>query len=442
MNERISVVGLGKLGLPLAACFAERGFETIGVDIQADIVNAINRGLSPVVEPDLPEMLARLGGKQLKATLDHREAIENTGITVILVTTPSNPDGSFSNRYVEMALQSLAEAFRASRKDYHLFVISSTVMPGSTDNSFIPLIERVSGRKLGEGFDVCYIPDFVALGQVMHDFLNPDLVVLGETNPEAGDRMEAVYKQMCLNDPYIGRMSIISGEIAKVSLNAYITTKISFANMLANLCERIPGANVDDVTQTIGMDKRIAPYYFRGALGYGGTCFPRDTWAFLELANRYGLKAELISAVEKVNDYQDDHLLEVVLDEVAQRGTNTVGILGLAFKPGTPVITASPSIRLIEALLEKDLRIVAYDPLALDETRAVFGDRIEYMDSVHGCLNIAGVNVLMQPSSELKQAVESFVPNPPFTLVDGWRKVDPHNLDPEIKYVPIGRASA
>ena len=440
MTERISVVGLGKLGLPLAACYAERAFETIGVDVQEPVVNAVNKGRSLIVEPGLQEMIGRLGGTQLRATLDHREAIENTDITVVLVPTPSNPDGSFSNHYVEAALRSLAAAFGESRKAYHLFVISSTVMPGSTAGSFIPLIEQVSGRKLGQDFGVCYDPDFVALGNVIGDFLRPDLVLIGQTSEEAGARMEAVHHQLCLNGPHIGRMSIISAEVAKVSLNAYITLKISFANMLANLCERVPGADVDAITQTIGMDRRIAPYFFRGGLGFGGTCFPRDTWAFIKLAEQHGSEAGLIKAVQQVNEYQDEHLAEVVLRQVSAQANKTVGVLGLAFKPGTPVITASPAIRLMQTLLKQDLRIVAYDPLAIENARAVFGASIEYAGSAQECLARAGVGVITHRSLELKQAVESFVGNPPLTLVDGWRMIEPERLDPHIKYVPLGRS--
>jgi len=441
MTERISVVGLGRLGLPLAACLADRGFETLGVDVQERIVNAVNNGVAPIVEPGLQEMIARLGGKQLQATLDHRKAIEDADITVVLVATPSNPDSSFSNRYVESALRSLAAALRDSKKGYHLFVISSTVMPGSTEGTLIPLIEQVSGRKLNQDFGVCYDPDFVALGNVIKGFLHPDLVVIGESSPEAGEHVEAVHRKLCLNEPYIGRMSIISAEIAKVSLNVYITLKISYANMLANLCEQIPGADVDAITQTIGMDKRIAPHYFRGGLSFGGTCFPRDTWAFIKLAEQYSEEASLIKAVEQVNKYQDKHLAEVVLREVAACGNEneTVGVLGLAFKPDTPVITASPAIRLIEELLKHDLHIIAYDSLAIGNTRAVFNESIEYANSAQECLARSGVSVVTYRSPALKQAVESYNADSPLTLIDGWRMIDPAQLDQQIKYIPLGR---
>ena len=327
-------------------------------------------------------MLAQHGGKALRATRSHKEAIEQTDVTWVLVATPSNPDGSFSNRFVESALRSLAEALRESRKDHHLFVISSTVMPGSTDSFFIPILEKVSGRKLNDGFSVGYSPDFVALGDVINGFLRPDLALIGETHPESGKRIEAIHQQLCENKPQISRMSIINAEIAKVCLNAYITCKISFANSLANLCESIPTADVDAITNAIGADRRISPHYFRGGLSFGGACFPRDIHAYITLAKKHGVQAELVEAAHRVNKHQDQHLAQLVLSEVNRSaGGKTLGILGLSFTAHTSVITESPAMKLIGELLKHDLHIVACDPLASDNARAVLGSAVE----VRGC---------------------------------------------------------
>lgn len=440
MTERISLVGLGKLGLCLAASYAERGFDTLGVDIEDKVVQAVNRGEAPWFEPGLDKLLARHGGKKLRATLQHQEAIEETDITMVLVATPSNPDGSFSNRFIESALRSLAEAFGRSRKKEHLFVISSTVMPGSTEASFIPILEKYSGRKLNRDFGVCYDPDFVALGNVIKGFLRPDLVILGETNPEAGARMEAVHHQLCENQPALTRMSIISAEVAKVCLNAYITLKISFANSIANLCERIPGADVDAITRGIGADRRIAPHYFQGGMSFGGTCFPRDTHAYVSVAARHHVQAELIEATQRVNQYQDQHLAEVVLGEVERAENKTVGVLGLAFTPNTPVVTESPAIKLIPALLKRDLRVVAYDPLAIAGAKGIFGSAVEYVHSVAACLDQCGVAVLPLRTPALREAVEAYQPSRAITLVDGWRMLDPARLHPSFTWVPMGRA--
>ena len=439
MTERLSVIGLGKLGLCLAACFAEKGFETIGVDVNKHVVDAVNHGITPIIESGLDVLVARTMGRKLRATVNHREAIEQSDITFVLVATPSKSDGTFSNHYIESALQSLATAYKNSQKQRHLFVISSTVMPGSTDGFFIPLLEKYSGRRLHVDFEVCYNPDFVALGNVIRDFLNPDLVVIGETSAEAGQRLEAIHRKMCENMPQISHMSIVNAEIAKVCVNVFVTLKISFANSVANLCERIPGADVDAITQAIGADKRISPYYFRGGLAFGGTCFPRDTKAFISLAEKHGSPADLVEATARVNIYQDNHLSEIVLREADEFNDERIGILGLAFTLNTPVITESPSIKLIKVLLEKKKSVVVFDPLAMANTRTVFGDSIEYAGSGEECLGQSRIYVVANRLKDYKQAIEAYKPGKPFTVIDCWRIIDPMQLDAQIKYVPLGR---
>ena len=440
MAECISVVGLGRLGLCLAACLAEKGFAALGVDVDENVVAAVNRGMSPVVEPGLDALIARHGGANLRATLRHRDAIEETGVTFVLVATPSNGDGSFSNRHVEPALRALGGALRASSKESHLFVISSTVMPGACESSFIPLLQESSGRRLNQGFAVCYDPEFVALGNVINGFLQPDLVVIGESNAQAGASVEAMHRQMCENNPAISHMSIVSAEIAKVCLNAYITLKISFANSVANLCERIPGSDVDAITGAIGADRRISPYYLRGGPSFGGLCFPRDVQAYMALAGKYGVQADLMRAVEQVNQAQDRHLLELVLREMAHTEKKTVGVLGLAFTANTPVVTESSAVKLIAELLQEDVHVVAYDPLAIENTRALFGNKVDYADSAASCLAQAGVCVITLRSPELKQAVETFVPAHTLTVVDCWRIINVARLDRSVSYIALGRA--
>lgn len=439
--DNISVVGLGKLGQCLAACFAARGFETMGVDIDEQVLDSINRGVATVIEPELQESI-ETAGRRLRATWNHGEAIRETDVTFILLPTPSSPDGNFSKKYVESALKSMAEALRNSNKKYHLFVINSTLMPGSTEERLIPIIEETSGRKLNIGFGVCYCPELVALGSVIKDFLNPDFVMIGQSDDYAGDQIASVYKRLCENDPPILRMSIIDAEIAKVSLNCYITLKISFANSLANLCEKIPGANVDAITQALGADRRISPYYLRGGLSFGGTCFPRDTKAFIAFAKKLGNDAELIRAVEMVNEFQDQHLLEVVLSHVSSTGDKKISILGLAFKPNTPVILESPAIKLIHELLERGMEVIVYDPLAMETTRAVFGDRIKYAASTRDCISQSSICVITTQDEEFRYSDESYIVHDPATIIDCWRILDPARLGKYAKYVALGRADA
>lgn len=436
MNEKVSVVGLGKLGLGLALCFASGGIETLGVDINEEVVNSINNGKTPLVEPQYQELIDELGDR-FRATTSHCEAIEKTDITFVLVATPSIGDGRFSNRYVKSALKSLSEAFGKSGKPYHLFVISSTVVPGSTEKTFIPLIEQYSGKKYKQDFDVCFDPDFVALGAVVKDFRNPDLVIIGESRPEAGDKVQALHEKMCHNQPKIARMSLISAEVAKVSLNAYITMKISFANTVANLCERIAGANVDAITSAIGVDKRISPFYLRGGLAFGGTCFPRDTKAFMTISRQYDLDPILLDAVERVNVEQNKHLAKLVKSFLT--GENKISILGVAFKDETPVIEQSPAVHLIQELVIDDVDVTIYDPLAMDAARTVFDDEITYAPTIEDCLKSSPVCVLTLMSKEYKKAIESYQSESLLTVVDCWRQLDGEKIHENVRLVSLGQ---
>jgi UDPglucose 6-dehydrogenase len=439
--DKISVVGLGKLGQCLATCFAARGFETIGVDVDNQVVDSINRGVPSVIEPGLQELVAT-AGRRLRATQDYEEAINNTNVTVILVPTPSHPDANFSNRYVESALKSLAGSLRGSRKDYHVFVVSSTVMPGSIEGRLVPLVEEFSGRQLNVGFGVCYCPELVALGNVVRGFLNPDLVMIGQSDDRAGGQVASIYRRLCENDPPIFQMSIIDAEIAKLSLNCYITLKMSFANSLANICENVPDANVDVITQALGADRRIALHYLQGGLSYGGPCFRRDTKAFIAFAKKFDNHAELINVVEKVNEFQDRHLADVVLRHAPSIGDGKISILGLAFKPGTPAILESPAIKLIEELLRRGMKVSVYDPLAMENTKTVLGDRVEYTPSVRECMSDSRLCVIATQAEEFKHIDASYIGNDSMTIIDCWRVLDPSKLGKRAKYVALGRFSA
>jgi len=437
-NRTVSVIGLGKLGLCLAASFAKRGVEVIGVDVLPEVVDALNQGRSMLCEPGLAELLAEFGGKRLRATLSHPEAIEQTDVSCVMVHTPSNDDGQFSNQYVLRAMEALGTSLRKSSKNYHLFIINSTVMPGSMENEVVPLLENATGRRLNEGFGLCYCPEMVALGSVIRDFLRPDMVVIGSSDERAGQGAEAVFRKLCENNPPMFQMALIDAEVFKISLNCYITMKISFANALANLCEKIPTADVDVITKALGADRRISPHYLKGGLSYGGTCFPRDTKAFIALAKTLGVDSGLIQAVEAVNRLQDQHLLELVFDEASRGSEKAVSILGLAFKPNTDVIVGSPAIKLIGELLERQVKITAYDPLAMANTRTVFGERIVYADSVEECLAQSPVCVIMNPDAAFQGIEARHLSNQPTTVIDCWRMLHRERLGASARYIPWG----
>ena len=433
-TNTISLVGLGKLGLCLAALYAKSGKTVIGIDVLSNVIEDINKGISPITETGLSELVAEVGGKRLEATLEHKRAIAESDITILLTATPSLSDGSFSNAHLEDALEVLSKELKNSNKPYHLFVISSTVIPGSITNVFIPLIQKHSGRTLNEGFGICYDPDFVALGSVVKDFTNPDFVLIGESNPKDGELLEALHLGICKNAPPVRRMSLASSEIAKVSLNAFVTLKISFANIIGNICDKIPDTNPDDVTGAVGLDKRISPYYFKAGLSYGGTCFPRDTWAFNAVLNNLDINLDLMRSCHEVNLYQDKTLAEKVIARAKLHNAKTLGILGLAFKPDTPVIVESPAIKLIEALLKNGIDIIVYDPLAMENTKEVFKDRIQYAKSVHDCMANAQMNVFTVPSREIAQHIYAYT-GTHTKIMDCWRFLKKTDLPENVELI-------
>ncbi len=434
---KLSVIGLGKLGACSAACFASKGFEVIGVDINKNFVDAINNGRAPVYEPILQELITSCKDK-LRATQDYDEAIRESEITFLIVPTPSKQDGHFSDRYLQDAIRHLSEALKEINKKYHLFVITSTVSPGTTEENLIPLIESVSGKKLNKDFGICYNPEFIALGSVIKDFLNPDMVLIGESNEFAGAQLVKIYEKVCENKPYIARMSIISAEITKISLNSYVTTKISFANTLANICEAIPRADLDSITKALGADKRISPFYLKGGLCFGGPCFPRDNRAFIAFGKKYGCESPLAKATDEVNQFQIHHLVKRVI-ECIQDDDCVISILGLAYKQNTPVIEESPAIGIIKELLKKDLEIIVYDPLAIDNTMALFGESIQYASSLKDCLSQSSFWVITTPLDEFKAIDDSFVVHNPTTIIDCWRILDPSRFSKNVRYIALGK---
>src|SRR5262245_46755004 len=224
--KRLSVLGLGKLGACMAATFAQRGFEVLGIDNNPEVVRKVNACEPPVDEPLLAETILQSKGR-LQATMNAKEAVD-TDATFVIVPSPSLPDGSFSNEFLMRALQPVAQAVKAARKKTHLFIVSSTTTPGACRSVIIPMLEQQIGGLCGRRFGFCYNPEFIALGNVIHGLLEPDLVLIGESDAGSGERLQALYQQYNTNKPTIARMSITSAELAKISVNSYITAKISF----------------------------------------------------------------------------------------------------------------------------------------------------------------------------------------------------------------------
>ncbi len=435
----IAVIGLGKLGCPLAAVLASKGHNVIGVDVNQSLVDAINAGRAPVHEPGLQE---RMGAARpyLRATCDFADAICSTDVSFVIVPTPSGPDGFFTNRWVLDAARHIGEALRKTDR-YHVVNITSTVMPGSTGGEIRAALEQASGRRVGESVGLTYNPEFIALGSVVRDLLNPDMLLIGESDRRAGDLLTAVYRQFIGENTPVHRMNWVNAEIAKISINTFVTTKISYANMLTELCEKLPDADVDVVTRAIGEDSRIGRKYLKGALGYGGPCFPRDNVAWAALARSLGAGADLAIATDTVNQRQVDRIVALV-GRLAPPDA-VVAVLGLAYKPDTPVVEQSQGVMIATRLAQAGYRVLACDPIALENASAVLGDLVVPVSEATAAVENADIVVIATAAREFAalQPAPFVAGGRQRTVIDCWRVLRPEIAD-VTNVLLLGRGSS
>ncbi len=430
----IAVIGLGKLGSPLAAVLASRGHVVVGVDLNPAAVQALNAGRAPVVEPGLQERLEMAQGR-LRATTDFADAIAATDISFVIVPTPSGPDGAFSNRYVIDAVKRIGAALKATSR-YHVVNITSTVMPGSTGGEIRAALEAASGRTVGVDVGLTYNPEFIALGSVVRDLLQPDMVLIGESDPRAGDVLEGAYALTVPEGTPVQRMNWVCAELTKIAVNTYVTTKISYANMIAELCEQLPGADVDVVTRALGRDSRIGAKYLKGALGYGGPCFPRDNVALATLARSLGLRADVAEATDTVNRRQVDRVVRLVARLAPDPAT--VAVLGLSYKPDTPVVEESQGVMIARALAAAGHAVLIADPVALESASAVLGDTVTPMSTAEAAVAAATVIVVTNPDRTFAAlAPASFTGK---AIVDCWR-ILPESVAELADVIHLGRGT-
>ncbi len=432
----VCVVGLGKLGAPLLAVLARQGFEVYGVDLNPQTVAMIESGIAPVEEPKLQDLLAT-HRTRIRATADWSTAIGHSDVTYLLVPTPSGADGGFKNDHLLAAIDEVAAVLRG-KAGYHLVVVSSTVMPGSVGGPIRERLEAVSRKRVGRDLGLCYNPEFVTLGNVVAGLLRPDFVLIGESDAQAGAMLEGLCRRIVGEHVPVARMNFVNAELAKIAVNTYVTMKISFANMLAEVCDNLAGADADVVTAALGRDSRIGGKYLRGATGYGGPCFPRDTVAFATMARQAGTDANLALATHAINERQLERIIAIVAEHI--RPGARVAVLGLAYKPDTPVTDHAQGTMLAAALGNMGHHVIVHDPLALDAARSMLPQNIEIAASTAAAVAMADAVVIMIPAAEY---VEFFAGwsggGRPRLIVDCWRILDPaRRLDMQ-RIVQLGR---
>jgi len=371
---RISVIGCGYVGLVTGLGFAELGNSVIFVDSDEFKLELINALKPPVYEPGLEELMTRNEGR-FYATGDYQEAISNSEISFICVGTPSKDDGSIDLSHVKASAEQIGKSL-AKKEEYHVLVVKSTVLPGTTENVVKQIIEEMSGKRAFVDFGLATNPEFLREGNAIDDFFKPDRIVIGAEDERTKKILYELYKQF--NCPKL-ITDIKTAEMIKYASNAFLATKISFANEIGNICKKL-GIDVYEVFKGVGLDHRINPAFFRAGIGFGGSCFPKDVRALIAKAEELGEEPKILKAVIEVNERQPLRMIELLKKHVQSLRGKKIGVLGLAFKPDTDDVRESRAIPIIEKLIEEGARVLAYDPKAAENFRRLFPD-IEYASS-------------------------------------------------------------
>jgi GDP-mannose 6-dehydrogenase len=351
----ISIFGLGYVGTVCAGCLASEKHTVVGVDVNQDKVDVMNSGVAPIVEPKLPELFAEgHRAKRLSATTSASEAIRATDISLVCVGTPSQPNGNLDLGYTKRVCEEIGGALR-DKSARHLVVLRSTMLPGTTEDVLVPILEASSGKKVGVGFDVCYNPEFLREGSSVDDFYGPPKIVVGESTPGAGDRLLQLYAG--IEAPVI-RTSIRVAEMAKYCDNAFHALKVSFANEIGNLCRNM-GVDSHDVMAVFCQDRKLnlSPAYLKPGFSFGGSCLPKDLRALTYQAKRFDLDSPVLNAILASNAAQT----RMGIQRIMALGKKRIGFLGMAFKPDTDDLRESPLVEVIETLIGKGYTIRIYD---------------------------------------------------------------------------------
>jgi len=372
---KITIVGTGYVGLVTGTCFAEVGIDVTCVDIDEKKIENLNKGIIPIYEPGLEEMVERnVNAGRLHFSTKIADSLEGVQVVFGAVGTPPDEDGSADLKYVLQVAKEVAQ----NMDNYVLMVTKSTVPVGTAEKVRKVMADTLKERGADIEFDVASNPEFLKEGAAVDDFLKPDRIVVGVDSDKAKKVMDKLYKPFTMNGHPVIFMDIVSAEMTKYTANSMLATKISFMNDIANLCE-IVGADVNMVRKGIGSDRRIGQYFIYPGTGYGGSCFPKDVKALIKTADQFGYSLEVLKSVENVNERQKSVLFGKAMKFFkGDLKDKTIAIWGLSFKPQTDDMREAPSLVIINKLLEQGAKVKAYDPVAMEEAHRIVGDKIEY----------------------------------------------------------------
>ena len=389
---RIGIIGLGFVGLSLASVLASKNHNVIGIDTDKKKCLEIENGITPIFEPDLEKTL-RIGLKKSLIISNEFSFLKDCDIIFVTVGTPQKNNGKIELSMIKKATSAIGQTIRKSKKNPIIF-IKSTVIPGTVENIVLPILEKQSRKKANKDFGVISNPEFLQESNAIHDTKYPHAIILGGPETKYMKKTKMFFSKIHPNV----RMIVTeyqTAEIIKYANNSFLATKISFINQLSNICQNIPNADIDDVAKAIGLDPRIGKLFLNAGPGYGGSCLPKDMSALINFADSIGVNSTFLKAVEKTNHEQIDNIISLMKKELGKIKCKKITILGTAFKPNTNDIRASKSIELIKKLLKNNAKITVHDPKALENTKKIFGSKINYATSLQDALDKSHCVVIM-----------------------------------------------
>jgi UDPglucose 6-dehydrogenase/GDP-mannose 6-dehydrogenase len=442
---RISIIGTGYVGLVTGVCLAEKGHTVACVDIDPSKVDRINAGETPIYEPGLPELLRRNAGRRLRATTDLASAVAGSDLTLIAVGTP------FDGRRIDLTFvkrcASEVGAALKRKKGFHVVVVKSTVVPGTTDEVVTPILEKTSGRKAGRDLGVGMNPEFLSEGEALDDFMKPDRIVLGGNDERTLDALAEVYK------PFRGvpvlRTTCKTAEMIKYTSNALLATLISFSNEIGNLCSDLGGVDSVDVMQGVHLSHYLMPFadgkrvrapissFVAAGCGFGGSCLPKDVKALIARGQGAKSRMGLLQEVIRINEAQPARMIALLKRQVPRLRGVPVGVLGLAFKPDTDDLRESPALRLVDLLVREGAKVLLYDPVAMPPARKALADRpVVFCETLAETVRRSKALLLVTSWKEFERlpALLARQRTPPL-LVDGRRQIDRRRVK---RYAGIG----
>lgn len=441
---KITIIGTGYVGLVTGTCFAEMGNDVICADINQEKISNLEKGIIPIYEPGLEELVKRnYKEKRLSFLSDIKKSIESSKVLFIAVDTPANPDGTPNLNRVK----AVAESIGSYINEYKIVVNKSTVPVGTADFMRNAIESKLKERNATIEFDMASNPEFLKEGAAIDDFMKPDRVVIGTDNEKTEDILKELYAPFLRNEHPIITMDIRSAEMTKYAANAFLATKISFINEIANMCELL-GADVKNVKRGIASDTRIGGKFLFPGVGYGGSCFPKDVKILMDMSKNQNYHSNLFEAVNTLNEYQKTVLVKKVEKYFAEKGildfsSLTFGVWGLAFKPHTDDMREAPSLVIIKMLMEKGAKIKAYDPEATETAKAVLGEEnITYCENMYEAIENVDALLLITEWPQFRrpdfEKMKLLMKKP--IIFDGRNQYEPDTMKSnDFEYFCIGR---